>query len=240
MNYAIIVAAGKGLRTSCSLPKQFALLNGLPVVLHSVLAFHRQMKEVEIIIVLNQEHRGYWDEILRHHVVPRHTVVDGGQERFDSVKNALATIPHLEDSLVAIHDAARPLITGEMIFNLFEAAKDKGAAVPGRMPADSVRFGTLSNNGIIDRKSIFLIQTPQVFRGEILKNAYQEKYLPDFTDDASVVEKSGVPIHIIEGDKENFKITFPGDHQLAESILRRRTENTESNFFSSERPRDKE
>ena len=112
-----------------------------------------------------------------------------------------------------------------MIRKLYAAAKEQGAVVPGILPADSVRSGTVTNNSIVDRKNIYLIQTPQVFRYEIMKASFQEDYLPEFTDDASVAEKSGFPIHIIEGEKENFKITFPGDHMHAEAILKQRLQN---------------
>jgi len=225
MNYAIIVAAGKGLRTGDTLPKQFALLNGLPVVIHSMRAFKNAVKQVEVILVLNIEHIEHWKEILQQHDVPDHKVVFGGEQRFNSVKNALETIPPSEDSLIAVHDAARPIITSGMIQKLYYAAMDLGAVVPAVMPADSVRSGTVSNNRIVDRNNIYLIQTPQVFRCEIMKAAFQTHYLPEFTDDASVVEKMGVPIHIIEGEKENFKITFPGDHMHAEAILKQRVQN---------------
>ncbi len=226
MYYAIIVAAGKGIRTGDKHPKQFALLDHTPVVLHSMRAFHSAIKELEIIIVLNQQHQAYWEEIVRHYDVPLHRVVFGGEQRFDSVKNALDTIPHSVESLIAVHDAARPLISRNMIIQLFQSAEEKEAVVPGIMPADSVRSGTFSNNVIADRNKIYLIQTPQVFRGDIMKNAYHSDYIPEFTDDASVVEKSGVPIHIIEGEKDNFKITFPGDHMHAETILKLRAGNT--------------
>lgn len=225
MNYAIIVAAGKGLRTGEPLPKQFALLNDLPVVVHSMRAFQSAVKEVQIILVLNTEHIDHWNEILQQHDVPDHKVVFGGKHRFNSVKNALETIPTSADSLIAVHDAARPLITSGMIRKLYAAAKEQGAVVPGILPADSVRSGTVTNNSIVDRKNIYLIQTPQVFRYEIMKASFQEDYLPEFTDDASVAEKSGFPIHIIEGEKENFKITFPGDHMHAEAILKQRLQN---------------
>lgn len=226
MNYAIIVAAGKGLRTGNTTPKQFERLDGMPVVLHSIRAFAEIPHKLEIILVLNEDHQSYWEEIQRHHHVPNHRVVYGGEQRFDSVKNALATIPNAEGQLIAVHDAARPLITSAMILKLLEAASDKGAVVPGIPPADSVRCGTSSNNEILDRNGVYLIQTPQVFRCEIMKNAFQTSYLPEFTDDASVVEKSGVPIHIIEGEKENFKITYPGDHMHAETILKLRSRHT--------------
>lgn len=223
--YAIIVAAGQGLRTGEKHPKQFALLNGLPVILHSMRAFHSAFHELEIILVMNQEHNAYWEEILRQYDVPPHIIVYGGVQRFDSVKNALATLQHSDSSLIAVHDAARPLIKVDLIVRLFEAARDLNAVVPGIKPADSVRSGSNSNNHTTDRNSTFLIQTPQVFKGAVLQKAYQTTYHSDFTDDASVVEKAGFAIHIADGEKENFKITFPGDHTFAEIILKLRNEN---------------
>jgi 2-C-methyl-D-erythritol 4-phosphate cytidylyltransferase len=226
ISYAIIVAAGKGLRTGEKIPKQFAQLDGEPVLLHSIRAFKKAVDEIEIILVLNPEHHEYWNNILERFEVPEHKVVFGGEQRFDSVKNALNVIPDSADSIIAVHDAARPLITEALIQRLMESARHYHAVVPGLTPADSVRLGSPTDNSVTQRTNTYLIQTPQVFRCDWMKKAFHTDYSPEFTDDASVIEKAGRKIIIVEGEKDNFKITFPGDHVQAETILKMRKGNT--------------
>lgn len=230
-NYAIIVAGGSGSRMNSALPKQFLLLKGLPVLMHTINAFYRSAIHPEIILVLHQDYHIYWQQLLKdyHFKIP-HSVIEGGSERFGSVKNAL---PYVSDnSLVAIHDAVRPIVPEEVILRCFALANEKGAAIPTVGSRDSLRKKSGSETIAIDREEILIVQTPQVFRSEILKKAYEQPYSSDFTDDASVVEKSGVRIAITEGDNRNIKITYPEDLDVASLFLQ---ENINKNKKSGSR-----
>ena len=216
---AIIVAGGYGTRMNTEIPKQFLLLNGKPVIMHTISAFSSSPQKPEIVVVLNKQYFTLWKQLCEeHHFYTHHRLVAGGKTRFDSVKNAFHTITEI--AVIAIHDAVRPLISTKIISDAYQYALDNGNAVVAVPSKDSVRWQNstgISQN--LNRSEVFLVQTPQVFQSAILKKAYAQEYAEEFTDDASVVERTGIKINLLAGDPENFKITFPADLRIAELIL---------------------
>jgi 2-C-methyl-D-erythritol 4-phosphate cytidylyltransferase len=220
--YAIIVAGGTGSRMQSSSPKQFLLLEGKPVLMHTLQAFQACSLNPEIILVLNIHHQHTWEELCESHGfdVP-HRVVNGGDERFHSVKKGLAGIRG--QAIVAIHDAVRPLVSPELILTCFQKAEENGNAVVGITPTDSVRrLISEAQTEALDRNKLVLIQTPQTFRIEQLKKAYLQPFRNEFTDDASVVERAGYPVHVIPGERENIKITYKEHLILASLFIRKK------------------
>jgi len=216
----IIVAGGSGSRMKSEIPKQFLLLNDKPILQHTIEKFYLYNSEIEIIVVLPQEHIEYWKSLcLQNNFEIKHKIVKGGQERFYSVKNAVDSIQKTD--FVAIHDGVRPFVDLETIKICFETAFNLGNAIPAINSTNSVRIIDEKNtNSQIDRNKVKLIQTPQVFNFEILKNAYNQDYTKEFTDDASVVEKLGVKINLTDGKNTNIKITSPEDLIFGEIILK--------------------
>lgn len=219
--YVIIVSGGTGSRMESSLPKQFHQLNGLPILMHSIYAFHKDNKSIKIILVINKAHHKQWEDLCNKYAfdIP-YELVYGGKSRFHSVKNGLEFIFKQESSLtnvlIGIHDGVRPLISQDIINRAYSTAENNGSAIPAIRSRDSIRIiNAKKENEAIDRDSVLIIQTPQVFRANLLKEAYKYKFEEGFTDDASVIEKSGYPIHIIEGDIRNIKITYPSDIDIA-------------------------
>ena len=199
-------------------PKQFMLLRGRPVLMHTIEAFDKSDYNPEIIVVLNVDFHQYWENLcLLHNFSIPHKLVKGGTQRFDSVKNGIKAIK--TKAIVAIHDAVRPLLSKQLIDRTFEEAERSGNAVAAIKSRDSVRQNTGTHTIPLDREEIYLIQTPQTFSSEILKKAYTQEYRNEFTDDASVAEKIGIKINLIDGETRNFKITFPEDIRLAEIYL---------------------
>jgi len=216
----IIVAAGKGSRIGGEIPKQFLLLGGRPVLIHSMEAFSLIDPGISMVLVLPEDHLGKWNDIKKEfNLSVDHQVVAGGNSRFQSVKNGLDLIE--DEGLVAIHDGARPLILPETISSLFQAAEKKSNAIPFHLPSESIRIERKETSVVIDRNSIRMIQTPQVFDARLLKQAYQQKEHPSFTDDASVFEKAGGKIHLVECPAGNIKITRPEDLRVAEAMIKR-------------------
>jgi 2-C-methyl-D-erythritol 4-phosphate cytidylyltransferase len=220
--YAIIVAGGSGTRMQAAVPKQFLLLCGKPVIMHTIEAFYLSAIQPEIILVLPSEYHSHWGQLCTEHnfTIP-HLLVAGGETRFHSVKNGLDLINNNEDALIAVHDAVRPLISREIIEKSYQYASEHGSAVTAVKSRDSVR---LMENGIsksLIRDDIYLVQTPQTFRSAQIKKAYLQPYNNKFTDDASVVEETGIKINLVEGSHQNIKITFPEDLAIAEMILRK-------------------
>jgi 2-C-methyl-D-erythritol 4-phosphate cytidylyltransferase len=216
--FVVIVAGGSGSRMKASLPKQFLLLKDIPILAHTLQKFHSTLPEVQLILVLPKDHFSTWNSLCeKHQITVPHLIVEGGNTRFASVKNGIAAIPL--DSLVAIHDAVRPLVSSEVILNAFEVANSNGNAVPSLPVEQSLRLISAEGNTHIERSDFRIIQTPQVFRSEILIKAYQAPFQESFTDDASVVEALGERIHLIEGNKENIKITTPEDLIMATAIM---------------------
>lgn len=219
--YVVIVAGGKGTRMKTAVPKQFIELAGKPVLMHTMNAFFSVYgDDISFIIVVPDTFRQKWEQLCKtyHYHLP-HTIVSGGRERFFSVKNALAAID--ADGVVAVHDGVRPAVSTGVIRRCFETAATKGNAVPAVTVTESMRRRITGTTMAVKREEYLLIQTPQTFRTEILKNAYETEYQEYFTDDASVVEHSGEVIHLVEGNKENIKVTSPDDLLFAEWLLTR-------------------
>ncbi len=216
--YALIVAGGTGSRMGSEIPKQFLELSGKPVLMHTIERFWSFDASIKIIIVLPEDQMGYWEELKKIHsfTIPC-TVVKGGPARFFSVKNGLEKIE--DNSLVAIHDGVRPLVSIDTIKRCFDAAQKFGNAVPVISPADSIRMITEQGNIPVNRQFLRIIQTPQVFDSKLIRKAYLQDYNPEFTDDASLLEKTGEAIHLVEGNRENVKITNPGDLAVAEALF---------------------
>lgn len=211
---ALIMAGGKGLRVGSALPKQFLLLNAKPVLMHTLSTFHAFDAGMRIILVLPDEHRLYWTDLCQQYgfSVP-HELVSGGKTRFESVSNGLAAAG--EDGLIAIHDGVRPLVTSHLISRCFETAQQSGAVVPVVSVLESLRLVEGGSNRAVDRAGYRLVQTPQTFQAEVVQRAYREASGTDFTDDASVVEAAGYSIQLVEGERQNIKITEATDLQLA-------------------------
>ena len=221
-NYLIIVAGGSGKRMDADIPKQFLLLNGKPVLMHTCETFYSYSKTLSLIIVLPEEHIPTWESLCKTHnfTIP-HQIVKGGPQRFYSVNNALQILPRNE-SLVAIHDGVRPLVSHETIQTAFDTAQQYGNAIPVIPVIESVREQTSTGNHIIDRSKLQLIQTPQVFKCNLICKAYEQGYSSSYTDDASVLEKMGEKIILTKGNPENIKITRPIDLIIAETLIKHR------------------
>lgn len=219
--YAIIVAGGSGSRMQSEIPKQFLLLDGKPILMHTLEAFAKCPLNPELILVLNIHQHQYWEELCATHSFHiKHTLVKGGDQRFHSVKNGLKAIKG--KGIVAIHDAVRPLISESLILRSFAAAEANGNAVVGIKPTDSVRsIDAAGKTTALNRADLLMIQTPQTFSIEVLRKAYQQPFRNEFTDDASVVEYSGSTINIIEGTRENIKITYPEDLEIATIFIKK-------------------
>lgn len=218
--YAIIVAGGKGNRMNQTVAKQFIELNEKPILMHTLEAFSQCVLNPEIILVLNRHQHAYWQQLCKAHSfnIP-HLVVEGGAERFDSVKNGLKLIT--EEAVVAIHDAVRPLVSAALILASYHMALEKGNAIAAIQPVDSVRIKKEGlNSEALNRDELYLIQTPQTFKTEQLHQAYLQDYSKEFTDDASVVERAGFNINILPGERNNIKITYPQDLDMANFLLK--------------------
>ncbi len=216
--YAIIVGGGSGSRMESDIPKQFLLLNGRPLLMHTIEAFHNSTLHPEIILVLNVDFHNYWEDLCKQFKfeIP-FTLVKGGSQRFFSVKNGLKSIKG--KAIVAIHDAVRPIISDKLITEIFNSAESNGSAIPAVVCKETVRQKTGEISIPLNRNEIYLVQTPQAFDSKLLNKAYRQTYRNEFTDDASVVEKSGTTVNMISGDYKNIKITFPEDLILAEAYL---------------------
>lgn len=255
--YCIIVAGGSGRRMKASLPKQFLLLDGRPVLMHTMERFSTFDPLMSIIVVLPAEHHDLWRRLCAEHTFGvSHTVVAGGEERFYSVKAGLqqveadmmgvagaqpvpgagraavqVAVPRdgttgedynevqvPADTLIAIHDGVRPLVSHDTIWRCFSDAEEFGNAIPFIEPADSVRVLDGDDSRPVHRSTVRMIQTPQVFRGGVIIKAYDREFDASFTDDATVAEADGVKIHLTHGNRENLKITTPEDLAVAATL----------------------
>jgi 2-C-methyl-D-erythritol 4-phosphate cytidylyltransferase len=212
--FCVIVAGGLGVRMGTGTPKQFLLLAGKPMLMHSMTAFHQADPSVLITVVLPGNQQSAWENLCDQHQfnIP-HTIVQGGNTRYQSVKNGLAVLP--DCGFVAIHDGARPLIRPETIRYLFDEAFIHSNAVPAVSPKDSLRWSDHLGNRVMDRNLIKIIQTPQVFELNKLKAAYVQQYEEAFTDDATVWEQAGNSVYLADGQESNIKITRPEDLIIA-------------------------
>ena len=221
--YAIIVAGGSGQRMGADRPKQFLLLAGEPVLLHTLRRWAEPALRVEqLVVVLPFAQLNYWRELLTDYQVDiPHTLVEGGATRWASVKAGLAALPAAPPTgaLVAVHDGVRPLVPATVIEATYQAAATHQAVVAAVPPKDSVRLLAATGSSPLDRRRLRLMQTPQTFDLDLLRRAYRLPELPTFTDDASVVDDLHA-VHLVEGDYRNIKITTPEDLLLAEALLR--------------------
>ena len=216
--YVVIVAGGSGKRMGMDTPKQFLELSGRPVLMHTIERFREFNSSIEIITVLPENQLRFWCELQKKYSfdIPN-TLVKGGSKRFMSVRNGLGFVN--SPGLVAIHDGVRPLVRLETIKRCFETAEKYGNAIPVISPADSLRIDTGQGNSPVNRLEVKQVQTPQVFDVGKIKKAYQQDFDPSFTDDATVLEKTGEKIHLVEGNRENIKITNPEDLFIAQTLL---------------------
>ena len=224
----IIVAGGSGSRAGGARPKQFRFLGGMPVLARTINTFAAALPGAEIVAVLPEQHIGFWKNLSARFDVAEHKIVAGGAERFHSVRNGLAALTS-DPGLIAVQDGVRPLGSIAMIRRVAEAAARHGAAVPVVEPVDSFRETDADEAGnvashIVDRRFLRIVQTPQIFRADVLRRAYEAEYRAEFTDDASVVEAIGQAVCLAEGERENLKLTTPGDFVIAEALIAAREE----------------
>ena len=213
--YAIILAAGEGKRTGLVFPKQFYKINNKPIICYTIEKF-LEIKNIQITLVVSNNKN--WGKIINNYKnYSNLSIVKGGKSRFDSVKNGLKSIKG--QGMVAIHDGVRPLLSKNLIENLFKSALKKNNAIPYIHLKDSIRKITDNNNKSLNRKNYVLIQTPQVFENSNIKKAYDQKYDKKFTDDANVFETLNKKINLIKGEEKNFKITTENDLKLAKKYL---------------------
>ena len=217
--YAVIVAAGSGLRMGTSIPKQFLLLHGKPIVWYTIETFLQAFDDIEIILVMADDYMDTGKKIIQTTKSPDHIrLIAGGETRFHSVKNGIQHIHH--PSIVFVHDAVRCLVSQALIHNCYHAAMEKGNAIPAIKSTDSIRIEKENGNEVVDRNKVMIIQTPQTFQSDIIKSAFAQDYSETFTDEASVVEQQGIKINLVEGEKTNIKITQPIDLIIAEHLLK--------------------
>ena len=217
--YAVIVAGGSGRRMGSEIPKQYLDLAGKPVLMHTIERFRAFNDSLEVITVLPENQLRYWNELQKKYSfnIPQ-TLVKGGKARFFSVRNGLKFVD--VPSLVAIHDGVRPFVSHDTIKRCFETAEKLGNAIPVISPEDSLRIVTGQDSAPVSRLQVKQVQTPQVFMSDLIKKAYLQDYLPEFTDDATVLERTGVKINLVEGNRENIKITSPEDMLIARTLIR--------------------
>ena len=217
--YAIVVAGGKGVRMGTAVPKQFLLLSGKPLLMHTLEVFYNTDPEIQLILVLPEDQQEYWKGLCtQYHFTLPHQIVNGGVTRFESVTNGLALAEN--EGLVAVHDGVRPFINTGFIQRCYQAAEEYGAAVPVTELTESIRRLEGETSFSVHRETFRSVQTPQTFRTEILKKSYKVPYQENFTDDASVVEASGYKVTLIKGLMENIKITNTIDLLLAEQMIK--------------------
>lgn len=224
MDYVIIVAGGKGLRMGSDVPKQFLPVGGVPVLMRTISRFAEAVPGLGIILVLPESQHGYWNSLCREHsFTVSHTVVNGGDTRFASSRNGLMAIPADAQGLVGIHDGVRPFVSAEVICRCYDAACSHGAAIPVMPVTDTLRLVSPDGGGHnVLRSDYRVVQTPQVFDISLARRAFDRPYSESFTDDASVVEAAGHRVTMVEGNRENIKLTTPFDLKIAESLLNAR------------------
>lgn len=216
--FVVIVAGGSGSRMGSEIPKQFLLLAGKPILMHTIRVFYEYDPSSDIIVVLPADQQEYWKNLCHTHQFNlKHQVVKGGESRFHSVQNGLAQIG--ASGVVFIHDGVRPLVSSETLGRCLKTALEFGNAIPVLPVTESLRKTDGDTSISVDRSLFFSVQTPQTFRCEQILEAFGQDYDPAFTDDASVAEKAGFSIHLVDGNRENIKITSPVDMVVAEALL---------------------
>ena len=236
MDYVIIVAGGKGLRMGSDVPKQFLPIGGKPVLMRTIERFREYSADMQIILVLPEAQQNYWKELCKEYHFPlpattplpqqggsgggSYLLANGGQTRFHSVQNGLALIPDDAEGVVGVHDGVRPFPSIEVIRNCFETARTAKAVIPVIPVVETVRHLQGDSSVTVPRSEFRLVQTPQTFDLQLLKAANRQLYNDGFTDDASVVESYGHAITLVEGNRENIKITTPYDIVVAEALCK--------------------
>ena len=216
--HIIIVAGGKGLRMGGEIPKQFLPIGGKPVLMRTIEAFHLYDNTIHVVLVLPVRQQAYWRELCKKYSFELpHEVADGGETRFHSVMNGLALVEG--EGLVGVHDGVRPFVSQEVITRCYAEAGTKKAVIPVIGVVETVRRLEGTDSVTVPRDQYKLVQTPQVFDVALLQRAYQQKYTEMFTDDASVVEALGEKVSLVEGNRENIKLTTPFDLKLAEMLI---------------------
>ena len=230
MDYIIIVAGGKGLRMGSDIPKQFLPIGGKPVLMRTLERFREYSDDIQIILVLPEAQQEYWHQLCdEYHFDVEYTLANGGQTRFHSVQNGLAKVPDDAQGVVGVHDGVRPFPSIEVIKNCYETARTAKAVIPVIPVVETVRQLIDSDSHLsilnyqlsktVPRDQYRLVQTPQTFDIQLLKSANRQPYDDGFTDDASVVEAFGHKITLVEGNRENIKITTPYDLKIAEVLI---------------------
>ena len=220
MDYIIIVAGGKGLRMGSDIPKQFLPIGGKPVLMRTLERFRQYSPTLQIILVLPKAQQEYWEKLCqKHNFTVAYQLADGGETRFHSVQNGLALIPDDAEGVVGVHDGVRPFPSIEVIRNCYETAREKKAVIPVIPVVETVRQLEGATSFTVPRDDYRLVQTPQCFDIQLLKAANRQPYNDGFTDDASVVEAYGFDITLVEGNRENIKITTPYDLKIAEVLI---------------------
>ena len=220
MDYIIIVAGGKGLRMGSDIPKQFLPIGGKPVLMRTLERFREYSDDIQIILVLPEAQQEYWHQLCdEYHFDVEYTLANGGQTRFHSVQNGLAKVPDDAQGVVGVHDGVRPFPSIEVIKNCYETARTAKAVIPVIPVVETVRQLDGDSSQTVPRDQYRLVQTPQTFDIQLLKAANNQPYNDGFTDDASVVEAFGHKITLVEGNRENIKITTPYDLKIAEVLI---------------------
>lgn len=222
MDYIIIVAGGKGLRMGGEIPKQFLPVAGKPVLMRTLERFHQYSAEMGIILVLPKDQQEYWKSLCKEYGFNvEHTIADGGATRFHSVQNGLALIPDDTEGIVGVHDGVRPFVSIGTIARCYDTARESKAVIPVAPVVETLRFvGDNDGGRNVLRSDYRLVQTPQTFDIQLLKEANKQEYRDAFTDDASVVEGIGQRVVMVEGNRENIKITTPFDLTIAEVLAK--------------------
>lgn len=215
----VIVAGGKGLRMGGDIPKQFLPVKGLPVLMRTLHRFHEYDASMQIVLVLPEAQQDYWCQLCEEYkfTIP-YTLANGGETRFHSVKNGIGKVCD-DVTLIGVHDGVRPFVSVATIASCYDEAARSGAVVPVTDVVETVRHIGQSESVTVPRSEYRLVQTPQVFDATLLRNAYQQTYTDFFTDDASVVERYGHAVTLVQGNRENIKITTPFDMTIAEVLV---------------------
>ena len=214
----IIVAGGSGKRLGGPVPKQFQTVKGRPLLMWTIEAFHRFDPSMQLIVVLPQTHFDIWKALcMGHRFFINHEVVAGGEQRWHSVKAGLEKVGH--DGLVAVHDGVRPLVRVDLIARCFDAADKQAAAIPVVPVVPSIRETTADGSRALDRSKLLAVQTPQCFHTDLLRKAFESPYDSTFTDEATLVERMGVKVHLVEGEESNIKVTTATDMRTIELQL---------------------
>lgn len=201
-----------------AIPKQFLMLGGEPIVARTINTFSEAFPGAEIVVVLPEAHMPLWENLRARFDVAPHRIVAGGVERFHSVLNGINALSS-EVEYIAVHDGVRALISKRLIIRAMLAAEEHDAVIPVVDVVDSYRRVEGENSYIVPRADLRIVQTPQIFNAQLLRDAYNVEFNAAFTDDASVVEARGGHITLVDGERTNIKITTPEDIALAECFL---------------------